>query len=68
MGAVRLSLFQDRISGQIYQCGLQGNREYVIPSPNNTVQVFGRVGQSISPPLPPEALEAFKTNRNRTKK
>jgi hypothetical protein len=68
VGAMRLSLFQDRVTGKIYHCGLRGNREYVIPSQNNIVQVFGRSGQSISPPLPREALEAFKTNKNRPRK
>ena len=65
MGAVRLTLFQDRLTGQMYQARREGNRDYVIPCANGKVQVFGQSAQTITPPLPPEALEAFKKNKHR---
>ncbi len=68
VGAVRLSLHQDRLTGQIYHTGLRGNREYVTPSQNGTVKVFGQVGLVISPALPKEALEAFAQTKTALKK
>lgn len=68
VGVMRLTLFQNRITGEIFQPGLQAGPAYVVPGRDGTVRVFGQSGLLISPPLPKEALEAFTSKRTARKK